>query len=178
MRCSCKRCTSGQCLRSPQAFFSCGDTFPFRFSFFQYDLCLILLTIFLCFPFVVPCHFCSSPHTWGYPSSLLTRWISLAGVEEPCVFSLFGRRLSRKLMCEVSLEDGMPRTFTSYGAQKLAWHWKSSVLADTEHLGLILDPNFSEPNVSGYCFYTYLSVLNNSWCPESQLPSVFHTAAI
>lgn len=116
------------------SFFSCGDTFPFRFSFFQYDLCLILLTIFLCFPFVVPCHFCSSPHTWGCPSSLLTRWISLAGVEEPCVFSLFGRRLSRKLTREVSLEDGMPRTFTRYGAQKLAWHWKSSVSADTEHL--------------------------------------------
>lgn len=156
------------------SFFSCGDTFPFHFSFLQYDLCLTLSTTFLRFPFVVPCRFCSSPHTWGYPSSFLTHWISLAGVEEPCVSSLFGRRLSRKLTCEVCLEDGVPRTFTSYGNQKLvchhlSWHWKSC---------LILDPNYSEPNVSGYCFYTYLSVLNSSWCPESQLPLIFHTATI
>lgn len=50
--CSCKRCTSGQCLRSPQAFFF----FPVcpHFSFLQCDLCLILLIPFLCFPFVLP----------------------------------------------------------------------------------------------------------------------------
>lgn len=159
------------------SFFSCGDTFPFHFSFFQYDLCLILLTIFLCFPFVVPRHFCSSPHTWGYPSSLLTRWISLAGVRTMCflsfwekiiqktdVWSVFGRWDAQNVHQLWCSEVGLTLKIFSF-----SWHWTSC---------LILDPNFSEPNVSGYCFYTYLSVLNNSWCPESQLPSIFHTAAI
>lgn len=117
---------------------------------------------------------CSSPRVLGSPCAVLTHWISLA----ECVSSLFGRRLSRQMTCEVSLEDGVTRTLTSYGTPKLAchplsWHWRPC---------LTLDPNSSEPDVSGCCSCTYLPVLNSSWSPESDfsenLESRFFTQLI
>lgn len=92
---SCKRCSSGQCLRSsPNSFSPACPYFPFCIMIYV----LFLLIIFLCFPFVVPCHFSSSPHAWSSPTFLLTHWISLAEVES-FILSFFGRRLSRQLIC-------------------------------------------------------------------------------
>lgn len=85
-------------------------------------------------------------------------------IQKTDVWSVFGRWDAQNIHQLWCSKVGLTLKIFSF-----SWHWTSC---------LILDPNFSEPNVSGYCFYTYLSVLNNSWCPESQLPSIFHTAAI